>query len=90
VVSPQGLNAGSTVGAMVGGALIVLAVIGIAIRFRIVSAQINGTPQVASWRMMKKTKKHDFEIGTNPTIINNPSLTVRVERINSIRQAPDV
>jgi len=87
---PQGLNAGSTVGAMVGGALIVLAVIGIAIRFRIVSAQINGTPRVASWRMMKKTKKHDFEIGTNPTIINNPSLTVRVERINSIRQAPDV
>lgn len=90
VVSPQGLNAGSTVGAMVGGALIVLAVIGIAIRFRIVSAQINGTPRVASWRMIKKTKKHDFEIGTNPTIINNPSLTVRVERINSIRQAPDV
>jgi len=87
---PLGLNAGSTVGAMVGGALIVLAVIGIAIRFRIVSAQINGTPRVASWRMMKKTKKHDFEIGTNPTIINNPSLTVRVERINSIRQAPDV
>jgi hypothetical protein len=88
--SPQGSSAGSLVGAMVGGALLVLAVIGIAIRFRIVSAQINGTPRVASWRMMKKGKKHDFEIGTNPTIVNNPSLALRVERVNSISQATDV
>lgn len=88
--STQGLSAGSTVGAMVGGALIVLAVIGIAIRFRIVSAQINGTPRSTSWRIMRKSKRHDFEIGTNPTIVNNPSLALRVERVNNISHTTDV
>jgi hypothetical protein len=75
---------------MVGGALIVLAVIGIAIRFRIVSAQINGTPNVTTWRSKsKKSRTHEFEIGTNPepTLTQNPTLVLRVDRVNSARQA---
>jgi hypothetical protein len=87
--SPQGPTTGSLIGAAVGGGLLVVAVIAIAIRFRIVSAQLNGSPTVTTWRSKsKKSRTHEFEIGTNPTPIltENPSLVLRVDRTNTVRQ----
>ena len=87
--SPQGPTTGSLIGAAVGGGLLVILVIGVAIRLRIVSAQLNGSPNVTTWRSKsKKTRTHDFEIGTNPSPIltENPTLTLRVDRVNSVRQ----
>ena len=91
--SPQGPAAGSLIGAAIGGALLVVAVIGVAIRFRIVSAQLNSTPSVSTWRSKsKKSRTPEFEISTNPapTLTENPTLVLRVDRVHSARQATEV
>ena len=81
--APQGPTTGSLIGAAIGGALLVVAVIGLAIRFRIVSAQLNATPKISVWRTNAKGKKRpEFEIGTNPTIVNNPTMTMRINRMS--------
>jgi len=84
VAGPQGASTGTVVGAAIGGALVVVAVIGVAIRFRIVSAQLNGSPKIASWRANVKGKKRpEFEIGTNPTVVNNPTMIMRINRMST-------
>jgi hypothetical protein len=91
--APQGPTTGSLIGAAIGGALLVVAVIGVAIRFRIVSAQLNSTPSVSTWRSKsKKSRTPEFEISTNPapTLTENPTLVLRVDRVNSARQATEV
>ena len=81
--APQGPTTGSLIGAAIGGGLLVVAVIGLAIRFRIVSAQLNATPKISVWRTNAKGKKRpEFEIGTNPTIVNNPTMTMRINRMS--------
>jgi len=80
---PQGPTTGSLVGAAIGGAVLVVAVIGLAIRFRIVSAQLNGSPKIASWRANAKGKKRpEFEIETNPKVTENPAMFMRVNRMS--------
>ena len=87
--SPQGPTTGSLIGAAIGGALVVVAVIGVAIRFRIVSAQLNGSPNVTAWRSKsKKARTPEFEISTHPAPIltENPTLVLREDRVKSVRQ----
>ena len=84
VVAPASVSTGSLIGAAVGGALVVLAVIGVAIRFRIVSAQLNAKT-VKSWRMGKNPSA-EIENKINPLNVRslaheNPSLSLRVNRI---------
>ena len=74
------------VGAAVGGALLVSLGLAVAIRLRVVSAQINST-KVQGWRSgSTKGKKRipDMDINTNPTIIQNPSVALRVRRMNDV------
>lgn len=81
--APQ-ITTGSLVGAAVGGGIFVVALIGLAIRFRIVSAQLNTTPQITAWTPGAKKKKSrvpDMDINTNHTLIENPSVSFRVHRI---------
>ena len=85
--APQSINTGSLIGAAIGGGLLVVGIIGVAIRFKIVSAQLNGTPKVSSWRTKgKKNRMPEFEIGTNPVpgpvLTQNPALSLRKERIS--------
>jgi len=63
----------------VGGAVFVLAIIGLAIRLRIVSAEIN-SKKVKSWRTTKKSGP-DIEINTNPLNSPAPDFTLRMNRI---------
>jgi len=73
------------VGAAVGGALVVAAAMALAIRLRVVSAQINGH-KVQGWRSGSKKAKRipEMDINTNQTIINNPSVALRVRRMNDV------
>lgn len=70
-------NTGSLIGAAVGGALVVLALIGLAVRLKIVHAEINGPRKIKSWRVAKPHQSK-FE---DATIVQNPSLALRVERM---------
>jgi hypothetical protein len=83
-VAPASVSTGSLIGAAIGGGLAVVAVIGLAIRFRIVSAQLNAKT-VKSWRGGSKKGGPDIEINTNPlnapAAHENPSLSLRVNRI---------
>ena len=81
---PVTSSASSMVGAGIGGALIVIAIAAIAIRFKIVSAQLNHTPTIAAWTPGKrmKTRVPDMDISLNP-IITNPSLTSRIQKMMS-------
>jgi hypothetical protein len=85
VSSPASVSTGSLIGAAIGGGLAVVAVIGLAIRFRVVSAQLNAKT-VKSWRTGKKPGP-DIEINTNPLNAppsikhENPSLSLRMNRI---------
>jgi hypothetical protein len=85
-VAPATVSTGSLIGAAIGGGLAVVVVIGVAIRFRIVSAQLN-TKTVKSWRGGSKKSGPDIEINTNPLNApsglahENPSLSLRVNRI---------
>ena len=85
VSAPASVSTGSLVGAAIGGGLAVVAVIGLAIRFRIVSAEIN-SQKVKSWRggggAKRIGKGPEIEINTNP--LNAPpehSLSLRVNRV---------
>jgi hypothetical protein len=63
-----------------------MAVIGLAIRLRIVHAEINGN-KVKSWRTNKKPD-HDIEINTNPlNAITTPDFTMRVHRVIGKRKS---
>lgn len=82
-----GAGAGTIVGAALGGALLVVAVIAVAIRVKIVSAQLNG-PTVSAWNPGQKKKKvrvPDFDIELNqatqqqPT--QNPAFSLRSLRV---------
>jgi len=85
-VAPASVSTGSLIGAAIGGGLAVVAVIGLAIRFRVVSAQLNAKT-VKSWRVRSKRDGPDIEINTNPLNAppslkhENPSLSLRVNRI---------
>ena len=62
--SPAADHAGSMVGAAIGGALLVMAVIGVAARYRAVSIQLN-TSRIKAWRHHNPivvTKKSKFEV----------------------------
>jgi len=84
VAGPQGASTGTVIGAAIGGAVLVVAVFGLAIRFRIVSAQLNGTPKISVWRTKAKGKKRpEFEIGTNPSVVNNPTMVMRINRMST-------
>ena len=83
VSAPASVSTGSLIGAAIGGGLAVVAVIGLAIRFRVVSAEIN-SQKVKSWRSGSKkiSKGPEIEINTNP--LNAPpehSLSLRVNRV---------
>jgi hypothetical protein len=70
------------VGAAVGGGIMVALGIAVAIRLRIVSAQIN-SQRVEGWRPSSKKiarRIPEIEIGTNPTI-KNPSFNLRSQRV---------
>lgn len=78
-------SAGTVIGAAIGGALVVLAVIGVAIRLKVVSAQLNG-PTVSAWNPGQKKKKvrvPDFDIGLNPVqqLTQNPAFSLRSLRV---------
>lgn len=80
-----GAGAGTIVGAALGGALLVVAVIAVAIRVKIVSAQLNG-PTVSAWNPGQKKKKvrvPDFDIGLNPVQqpTQNPAFSLRSLRV---------
>ena len=78
VQAPQ-TSAGSIVGAALGGAFAVVAIIVVAIRFRIVSAQLN-EHKISSWRQKKKSTANrlpQFETIENPTLLH-------IKRVNSL------
>jgi hypothetical protein len=84
VSPPPSVSTGSLIGAAIGGGLAVVAVIGLAIRFRVVSAQLNAKT-VKSWRM-GKNQGTEIENKVNPLNVRslaheNPSLSLRVNRI---------
>ena len=67
-------SASSMVGAGIGGALIVIAIAAVAIRFKIISAQFNTTPTIATWTPGKRSNKlrvPDMDIYLNPRIMNS-------------------
>jgi len=78
VSPPASVTTGSLIGAAIGGGLAVVAVIGLAIRFRVVSAQLNAKT-VKSWR--SGSKKTELNIENIPKTHENPSLSLRVNRI---------
>ena len=87
IVPPAGASTGTVVGAAVGGAVFVLAIIGLAIRLRIVSAEIN-SKKVKSWRGGSKKGGPDIEINTNPlNASSTPNLTMRVNRVIGQRKS---
>jgi len=68
VSAPNNTGTGTIVGAAVGGALFVLAVIGLAIRVRAVSIELNTkTAAIKSWKK-KGSRGPDIVIGTNPNM----------------------
>ena len=80
VVTTQSNNSGSLVGAAIGGGLLVVAVIAVAIRFKIVHAEINKNPQVTTWKR-KKSRVPDIDIGLNPRITQNPAVAIRIGKM---------
>ena len=76
-------NAGSIIGAAVGGGLLVSLLIALAIRLKIVHAQIN-TPTISTWTPGKRTKKTrvpDIDINMNHSVISNPSFVLRIQKM---------
>lgn len=90
VQAPSQTNTGTIIGAAVGGGLLVSLLIAVAIRLKIVSAQLN-TPTVSTWTPGKKNKKTrvpDIDISLNPTIVTNPSFTLRVQKMMTTQPSP--
>ena len=78
---------GVIIGAAIGGALVVIAVIGVAIRLKVVSAQLNDTHKVSSWRTKAKAKAKSKPTANRIPFgesIENPAFTLRVNRANSL------
>jgi len=85
-----GTGAGTVIGAAIGGAVFIVAVIALAIRLKVVSAQLNG-PTVSAWNPGQKKKKvrvPDFDIGLNPVQVQmpqqqqvNPAFSLRSLRV---------
>jgi hypothetical protein len=72
------VSAGSIIGAAIGGALAVVGIIALAIRFRIVSAQLNDTPRLASWRQTtKKTTIGEEAVIVEPSPIHRVQMMMR-------------
>ena len=87
---PSAPSAGPIIGAAIGGGLLVVAVIGLAIRFRIVSAQLNGAKQIKSWRTGgKKSKIPDMDINSNPTIHVQSALAMRIRKMSIPASGPN-
>ena len=85
---PAATSTGTIIGAAIGGALLVVVVLAVAIRAKIVSAQLNG-PTVSAWNPGQKKKKvrvPDFDIALNPRQqpTTNPAFSVRSLRVTSI------
>ena len=77
-----GTSAGTVIGAAIGGAVFIVAVIALAIRLKVVSAQLNG-PTVSAWnpgQRKKKVRVPDFDIGLNPVQVN-PAFSLRSLRV---------
>ena len=88
VAPPPASSTGTIIGAAIGGALFVVAVVGLAIRLRIVHAEINSN-KVKSWRTTKKPGL-DIEINTNPlnaVPAPTPDFTMRVHRVIGKRKS---
>ena len=82
-VAPPGASVGTIVGAALGGAFFILVALGIAIRYKIVEAQLR-TPTISAWNPGQKKKKvrvPDFDIGLNPTLQPNPAFSLRSLRV---------
>jgi hypothetical protein len=83
-------NAGTIIGAAVGGGLLVSLLIALAIRFKIVSAQLN-TPTVSTWTPGKRRNKvrvPDIDINMNPSITTNPSFALRIQKMTGGQATP--
>jgi hypothetical protein len=79
-----GASTGTLLGAVFGGAAAVVAIIGIAIRYNIISAQLNTVPTISAWTPGQKKKKMtvpDFAIGVNP-IAQSSSFATRTPANN--------
>ena len=79
VQAPTQTSAGTIIGAAVGGGLLVSLLIALAIRMKIVHAQIN-TPTITAWTPGKRSKKirvPDMDINLNPRITTNPALRIK-------------
>ena len=71
VSAPNNTSTGTIIGAAVGGGLFVVAVIGLAIRVRAVSIEVNTKgAAIKSWKK-KGSRGPDIEIGTNPSAASN-------------------
>jgi hypothetical protein len=76
---PASVGAGAIVGAAIGGALFIVAVIGVAIRYKLVSAKLNA-PTVSTWQPGKKKPKlrvPDMDINLNHSVMMNPAVRVQ-------------
>jgi len=69
------------VGAVVGGVLLTLFVLGVAIRYNIVSAQLNARPRVSAWRTKSKTRVPDVDVNMNPHLFTT-NVSFRVTKQN--------
>jgi len=72
---------GVLIGAVVGGVLLTLFLLGLAIRYNIVSAQLNARPQVAAWRTRSKTRVPDVDVNMNPHLFTT-NVSFRVTKQN--------
>ena len=62
--APQA-SAGTFIGGVVGGIILTVLLLGLAVRYKFVSAQLNSTPQVAAWRTKTKNAlKPDVDFTT--------------------------
>ena len=81
VPPPASVGTGAIIGAAVGGAAFVAIVIAVAVRLRIVSAQINPT-KVEGWRPGSKKARRIPEMDINT---KNPSFVIRSQRVDKVR-----
>ena len=74
--APQ-ITTGALFGSAVGGGVVVLVLIGLAIRLKIVHAEINGPQKVKNWKL-SKLHKSEFE---DAITMKNPNFASRIERM---------
>jgi hypothetical protein len=87
---PSGTSPGTIVGAALGGAFVVVVALAVAIRLRIVSAEINGPQRAMSWKKTGKrasfavhTNQPEMDINLNQSVMNPAVLVVRSERVKA-------